>query len=85
LKKLPIAKGDFVRLANKRGTFEKEGQIYTGRIFNVEKVGLNSIQIQGYDIKFKAVEILKASPRSKEINNILYGNMGAAIVFIQSQ
>ena len=34
---LPIAKGDSVRLLNKRRVFEKEGQRYTGRIFIVEK------------------------------------------------
>ena len=71
LKKLPIAKGDFVRLANKRGTFEKEGQRYTGRIFIVENVGLNSIKAQGYDNKFKMSDVLKVSPQSKEINNSL--------------
>ena len=43
--KLPIAKGDFVWLVNKRGTFEKEGQRYTGRIFIVENVGLDSIKV----------------------------------------
>ena len=71
LPNLPIAKGDFVRLLNKRGVFEKEGQRYTGRIFIVEKVGLNSINIQGCDNKFKISEILKVPPESKEISNSL--------------
>jgi hypothetical protein len=30
-----IKKGDFVRLLNKRGVFEKEGQRYTGKIYLV--------------------------------------------------
>ena len=68
---LPISKGDFVRLLNKRGTFEKEGQRYSGRIFIVEKVGLNSIKVQGYENKFKVSEVLKVPPQSKEINNSL--------------
>jgi Integrase core domain len=71
LPNLPIAKGDFVRLLNKRGVFEKEGQRYTGRIFIVEKVGLNSIKIQGCDTKFKISEILKVPPESREISNSL--------------
>ena len=68
---MPIAKGDFVRLANKRGTFEKEGQRYTGRIFIVESVGINSIKVQGCDNKFKMSEVLKVPPNSREINNSL--------------
>jgi molybdopterin converting factor small subunit len=36
-----IKKGDFVRLLNKRG---KEGQRYTGKIYLVEDVGLNSVK-----------------------------------------
>ena len=71
LEDLPIVKGDFVRLANKRGTFEKEGQRYTGRIFIVESVGLNSIKVQGYDTKINVFDVLTIPPESKEINNYL--------------
>jgi Integrase core domain len=71
LEDLSIAKGDFVRLANKRGIFEKEGQRYTGRIFIVETVGLNSIKVQGCDTKFNVSDVLKIPPQSKEINNSL--------------
>ena len=71
LDELPIVKGDFVRLLNKRGIFEKEGQRYTGRIFIVDKVGLNSIKVQGCDDKFKPSQVLKVPPQSKEINNSL--------------
>ena len=35
---------DFVRLANKRGTFEKKGQRYTGRIFIVENIGQSTVR-----------------------------------------
>jgi hypothetical protein len=71
LEDLPFDKGDFVRLLNKKGTFEKEGQKFTCKIFIVEKVGLNSIKVQGKDNKFKLPEVMKVSPRSKEINNSL--------------
>ena len=71
LPNLPVAKGDFVRLLNKRGTFEKEGQRFTSRIFIVEKVGLNSIKVQGCDNKFKIAEILKVPRESREISNSL--------------
>jgi hypothetical protein len=63
--------GDFVRLLNKKGTFEKEGQRFTCKVYIVENVGLNSIKVQGKDRKFKMPEVLKVSPTSKEINNSL--------------
>ena len=34
-----IQKGDFVRLLNKRGNIEKEGQRFTGKIYLVQEVG----------------------------------------------
>jgi hypothetical protein len=34
-----IQKGDFVRLLNKRGVFEKEGQRFTCKIYLVDAVG----------------------------------------------
>lgn len=71
LEDLPIARGDFVRLLNKKGTFEKEGQRFTCKLFIVESVGLNSIKVQGKNNKFKLAEVLKVSPKSKEINNSL--------------
>jgi hypothetical protein len=37
---LDIQKGDFVRLLNKRGAFEKEGQRFTCKIYLVDEVGL---------------------------------------------
>jgi hypothetical protein len=40
-----IQKGDFVRLLNKRGAFEKEGQRFTCKIYLVDKVGLNSVRV----------------------------------------
>ena len=73
LEDLPIAKGDFVRLLNKKATFEKEGQRFTCKVYIVENVGLNSIKVQGKDRKFKLPEVLKVSPKSKEINNSLRG------------
>ena len=68
LKELSVKRGDFVRLLNKRGTFEKEGQRFTTKIFIVENVGLNSIHIRGKLKKYKLSEVLKVSRRSKEIN-----------------
>ena len=69
--KVTIQKGDFVRLLNKRGAFEKEGQRFTCKIFLVEGVGLNSVRVQGKDNKYSLVEVLKVSPLSKEIDNSL--------------
>ena len=69
LDKATIQKGDFVRLLNKRGAFEKEGQRFTCKIFLVEGVGLNSVRVQGKDNKYSLVEVLKVSPLSKEIDN----------------
>lgn len=64
-----IQKGDFVRLVNKRGAFEKEGQRFTWYL--VEEVGINSVRVQGKNNKYNIVEILKVSPLSKEIDNSL--------------
>jgi len=66
-----IHKGDFVRLLNKRGAFEKEGQRFTCKIYLVDDVGLNSVRVLGKDSKFNMVEVLKVSPLSKEIDNSL--------------
>ncbi len=66
-----IQKGDFVRLLNKRGVFAKEGQRYTGKIFIVESVGLNSVKVQGKDNKFNIAEVLKVPSISREINNAM--------------
>ncbi len=40
-----IKRGDFVRILNKRGAFEKEGQRFTCKIYLVEGVGLNSVWV----------------------------------------
>jgi hypothetical protein len=64
-----IQKGDFVRLLNNRGAFEKEGQRFTCKIYLVEDVGLYSFRVQGKDSKFNIVEVLKVSHLSKEIEN----------------
>jgi hypothetical protein len=60
-----------VRLLNKRGAFEKEGQRYTCKIYLVEEVGLNSIEVQGKENKINLSEVLKVSPSSQEIDNSL--------------
>ena len=62
---------DFVRLLNKRGAFEKEGQRYTCKIYLVEEVGLNSVKVQGKEHKINLSEVLKVSPSSQEIDNSL--------------
>ena len=46
LNRSSIKRGDFVRLLNKRGAFEKEGQGFTCKIYIVEGVGLNSVWVQ---------------------------------------
>jgi hypothetical protein len=66
-----IEKGDFVRLLNKRGTFEKEGQRFTGKIYLVQEVGLHSVRVQGRENKLNFYEVLKVSPRSQEISDAL--------------
>ena len=66
-----IQKGDFVRLLNRRGTFEKEGQRFTCKIYLVDQVGLNTVKVQGNDNTFNIAEVLKVSPMSKEIDNSL--------------
>ena len=66
-----INKGDFVRLLNKRGVFEKEGQRYTGKIYLVSEVGLNSVKVQGKHNKYNISEVLKVPPSSQEIDNSL--------------
>jgi hypothetical protein len=67
-----IHKGDFVRLLNKRGAFEKEGQRFTCKIYIVNYVGLNSVRVLGKDNKLNVAEVLKVSPLSKEIDNSAY-------------
>jgi len=66
-----IKRGDFVRLLNKRGAFEKEGQRFTGTIYLVEEVGLNSVMVQGKNDKYNMTDVLKVSPLTKEIDNSL--------------
>ena len=66
-----IQKGDFVRLLNKRGAFEKEGQRFTCKIFVVDEVGLNSVRVQGKENKYNFIEVLKVPSMSQEIGNSL--------------
>jgi hypothetical protein len=66
-----IKRGDFVRLLNKRGAFEKEGQRFTLKIHIVEEVGLNSVLVEGKHQKFNLYEVLKVSPLSQYIDNSL--------------
>ena len=47
-----IKRGDFLRLLNKRGAFEKEGQRFTLKVYIVEEVGLYSVQVEGRHQKF---------------------------------
>jgi hypothetical protein len=56
-----IKRGDFVRLLNQRGAFEKEGQRFTCKIYLVEEVGLNSIRVQDKEKQYNLSEILKVS------------------------
>ena len=63
--------GDFVRLLNKRGAFEKEGQRFTLKVYIVEEVGLNSVHVAGKQQKFNLFEVLKVSPLSQDIDNSL--------------
>ena len=60
-----------MRLLNKRGAFEKEGQRFTCKIFLVDEVGLNSVRVQGKENKFNFIEVLKVSSLSQEIDNSL--------------
>jgi hypothetical protein len=66
-----IKRGDFVRLLNQRGAFEKEGQRFTCKIYLVEEVGLNSIRVQDKEKKYNLSEILKVSAQSQDIDNSL--------------
>ena len=66
-----IKRGDFVRLLNKRGAFEKEGQRFTLKIYIVEEVGLNSVHVEGKHQKFNLFKVLKVSPLSQDIDNSL--------------
>ena len=52
-----IKRGDFVRLLNKRGAFEKEGQRFTLKIYIAEEVGLNSVHVEGKPQKFNMLLI----------------------------
>jgi hypothetical protein len=51
-----IKRGDFDRLLNKRGAFEKEGQRFTLKIYIVEEVGLNSVHVEGRHQKFNCLK-----------------------------
>jgi hypothetical protein len=53
-----IKRGDFVRLLNKRGAFEKEGQRFTCKIYLVEEVGLHSVVVEGNNNKFNMIETI---------------------------
>ena len=66
-----IKRGDFVRLLNKRGAFEKEGQRFTCKVYLVEEVGLNNIKVQGKVKKYNLSEVLKVSAQSQDIDNSL--------------
>ncbi|KAI3657650.1 hypothetical protein MP638_001369 [Amoeboaphelidium occidentale] len=66
-----IKRGDFLRLLNKRGAFEKEGQRFTLKVYIVEEVGLNSVRVEGKHQKFNLFEVLKVSPLSQDIDNSL--------------
>jgi hypothetical protein len=66
-----IKRGDFVRLLNKRGAFEKEGQRFTLKVNIVEEVGLNSVRVEGKHQKFNLFEMMKVSPLSQDIDNSL--------------
>ena len=63
-----IKRGDFLRLLNKRGAFEKEGQRFTLKVYIVEEVGLYSVQVEGRHQKFNMFEVLKVSPLSQDID-----------------
>ncbi|KAI3653132.1 hypothetical protein MP228_002557 [Amoeboaphelidium protococcarum] len=71
VKNFVIKRGDFVRLLNKRGAFEKEGQRFTLKVYIVEEVGLNSVRVEGKQQKFNLFEVLKVSPLSQDIDNLL--------------
>ena len=62
-----IQKGDSVRLLNKRGTFEKEGQRFTCKIYLVEEVRFNSVRVQGKENKFNLTETLKVPQSTKKL------------------
>jgi hypothetical protein len=64
-----IKRGDFVRLLNKRGAFEKEGQRFILKIYIVAEVGLNSVRVEGKYQKFNLFEVLKVSPLSQDKDN----------------
>ncbi len=60
-----------MRLLNKRGAFEKEGQRFTLKVYIVEEVGLNSVHVEGKHQKFHLFEVLTVSPLSQDIDNSL--------------
>jgi hypothetical protein len=62
-----IKHGECVRLLNKRGVFEKEGQRFTLKIYIVKEVGLNSVHVERKYQKFN----IKVSPLSRDIDNSL--------------
>lgn len=56
--KFAVRKGDFVRVLNKRGTFEKEGQRFTGKIYVVDDIGLSNVKVVGRENKISFHDIL---------------------------
>jgi len=64
-----IKRGDFVRVLNKQGAFEKEGQKFTLKVYIVEEMGLNSVRVEGKHLKFNLFEVLKVSQLSQDIYN----------------
>jgi hypothetical protein len=77
-----IKRGDFVRLLNKQGAFEKEGQRFTLKVYIVEELGLNSVRIEGKHQKFNLFEVLKVSPLSQDIKNSLRQKQLDICVFV---
>ena len=66
-----IKNGDFVRLLNKRGAFEKEGPRFTVKIYLVKEVGLNRVWVEERENRFNLSDVLKVSHLSQEIDNSL--------------
>ena len=60
-----IKRGDFVRLLNKRGAFEKEGQRFTLKVYIVEEVGLNSLNVEGRHQK-KVLSLIGGKVKDQE-------------------
>ena len=72
ISEVDINPGDKVRLPNKRGTFEKEGQNYSNEVYTVDKIGWARLTVKkedGTPIKknYKISEVLKVPKNSKSI------------------